>query len=75
MSRTAPRTPVRPAVLRLISQAETAAAGDPLSDEEYFLRQLRAAIAAGESPIDRLRNRYGGSRDDRLCRLYARYAD
>lgn len=67
--------PVRAAVLDLIARAEAARPGDPLSDEEYFLGQLRAAIAAGQSPVERLRARYGSSRPDRLCRLYARYAD
>jgi hypothetical protein len=75
MVRPAPRTPIRPALLELIARAETAAPGDPISDEEYFLRQLRAAIAGGESPTDRLRARYGSDRTDRLCRLYARYSD
>jgi hypothetical protein len=75
MSSIASRVPVRPAVLRLISQAECAQPGDPMSDEDYFLRQLRAAIAAGDSPTDRLRSRYGDIRNDRLCKLYARYAD
>lgn len=75
MSQTAPRTPIRPTVLRLISEAETAGPDHPLTDEAYFLSQLRAAITAGESPIDRLRNRYGPSRHDPLCRLYARYSD
>lgn len=75
MSHVAPRVPIRPTVLRLIAEAETAAPGDPMSDEEYFLRQLRAAIVAGESPVDRLINRYGPTRKDPLCRLYARYAD
>jgi hypothetical protein len=46
-----------------------------MSDEAYFLAQLRAAIAGGETPTDRLRARYGDARPDRLCRLYARYAD
>jgi hypothetical protein len=62
-------------LLDLIARAEAAAPGDPISDEEYFLRQLRAAIAGGESPTDRLRARYGSGRTDRLCRLYARYSD
>jgi hypothetical protein len=75
MVRPVPRTSIRPAVLDLIARAETAAPGDPISDEEYFLRQLRAAIAGGESPTDRLRARYGSGRCDRLCRLYARYSD
>ncbi len=70
-----PRTPIRPAVLDLIAKAEAAHPGDPLSDEEYFLAQLRAAIAGGEEPVDRLRSRYGLGRTDRLCRLYARYPD
>ncbi len=74
MSSIAPRIPLRPAVLRLISQAESAGPGDPMSNEEYFLGQLRAAIASGESPADRLRNRYGANRNDRLRNLYARYA-
>lgn len=69
------RTPIRPAVLDLIARAETAAPGDPISDEQYFLEQLRAAIASGGSPVDRLRARYGGAGTDRLCRLYARYSD
>jgi hypothetical protein len=69
------RIPARPVVLDLIAQAEAAAPGDPISDEEYFLAQLRAAIAAGESPVDRMRRRYGSAGPDRLCRLYARYAD
>ncbi len=71
----ASRTPIRPAVLELIARAEAAAPGDPISDERYFLDQLRAAIAGGESPVDRLRARYGALRTDTLCRLYARYAD
>jgi len=71
----AQRTPIRPAVLDLIARAEAAAPGDPISDEQYFLDQLRAAIAGGESPIARLRARYGGAGADRLCQLYARYAD
>lgn len=71
----AQRTPIRPAILELIARAETAGPGDPISDEQYFLDQLRAAIAGGESPIDRLRARYGGVGTDRLCRLYARYPD
>lgn len=75
MVRPAPRTPIRPAVLDLIARAEMAAPDDPISDEEYFLRQLRAAIADGESPSDRLRARYGSDRTDRLCRLYARFSD
>lgn len=75
MARPAPRTPIRPAVLDLIARAEAAVPGDPISDEEYFLRQLRAAIAGGDSPADRLRARYGCGRTDRLCRLYARYSD
>jgi hypothetical protein len=69
------RIPVRPAVLDLIARAEAARPGDPISDEQYFLDQLRVAIAAGESPVGRLRARYGSGRTDRLCRLYARYAD
>lgn len=71
----AQRTPIRPAVLDLIARAETAAPGDPISDEQYFLEQLRAAIASGGSPVDRLRARYGDAGGDRLCRLYARYSD
>lgn len=71
----APRTPIRPAVLDLIARAEAAAPDDPISDERYFLDQLRAAIAGGESPVERLRARYGAPRADKLCRLYARYAD
>lgn len=71
----AQRTPIRPALLELIARAETAAPGDPISDEHYFLDQLRAAIAGGESPVDRLRARYGGFGTDRLCQLYARYSD
>jgi len=73
MPSTSPR--IRPAVLDLIARAQTAASDDPISDEQYFLDQLRAAIAGGESPVDRLRARYGGFRADRLSRLYARYAD
>jgi hypothetical protein len=69
------RNPIRPAVLDLIARAEVAAPGDPISDERYFLDQLRAAIAGGESPVDRLRARYGDLRSDRLRHLYARYAD
>ncbi len=69
------RIPVRSAVLDLIARAEAAVPGDPISDEQYFLDQLRAAITAGESPVERLRGRYGSGRTDRLCRLYARYAD
>jgi hypothetical protein len=69
------RPPVRQAVLDLIARAETAAPGDPISDEQYFLDQLRAAIRAGEGPVERLRARYGAGRPDQLCRLYARYAD
>jgi hypothetical protein len=69
------QAPVRAAVLELIARAEAARPGDPISAEEYFLTQLRAAISAGESPVDRLRARYGSGRPDRLCRLYARYAD
>lgn len=76
MPSTAPRhTPIRPRVLDLIAQAQLAPPGDPISDEEYFLQQLRAAIADGEDPVDRLRARYGFYRPDRLSRLYARYAD
>ena len=71
----AQRTPIRPAVLDLIARAESAAPGDPISDEQYFLDQLRAAIAGGESPVDRLRARYGAVGADRLCQLYARYSD
>ena len=70
-----PRHPIRPAVIELISRAETAGPGDPIADEAYFLAQLRAAIAGGESPVEQLRARYGAPRTDRLCRLYARYAD
>lgn len=69
------RIPARPVVLDLIAQAEAAAPGDPISDEEYFLAQLRAAISAGESPVDRLRRRYGTAESAHLCRLYARYPD
>lgn len=71
----ADRTPIRPTVLRLISEAQSAAPDDPMSDEAYFLDQLRAAIAAGDSPAARLRSRYGALRSDPLCRLYARYVD
>lgn len=67
--------PSRSIVLELIARSESATPDDPMSDEEYFLGQLRAAIAAGESPVDRLRRRYGSGRTDRLCQLYARYAD
>jgi hypothetical protein len=70
-----PRTPIRPAVLDLIARAEAAAPGDPISDEEYFLAQLRAAISGGEEGADRLRALYGLGRTDRLCRYYARYAE
>ncbi len=70
-----PRTPIRPAVLDLIARAEAAAPGDPISDEEYFLAQLRAAIRGGENRADRLRAHYGLGRIDPLCRFYARYAD
>ncbi|MBP7243086.1 hypothetical protein [Amaricoccus sp.] len=69
------RIPSRPVVLELIAHAQDAAPSDPISDEEYFLAQLRAAIAAGESPVERLRRRYGAGGTDRLCRLYARYSD
>lgn len=75
MPASAAHTPVRPNVLRLIWEAESAAPGDPMSDEAYFLAQLRAAITAGDSPMDRLRSRYGIARGDQLSRLYARYAD
>jgi hypothetical protein len=67
--------PLRPRLLEIIAAAEAAGPGEPMSDEAYFLAQLRAAIAGGESPGDRLRARYGDARPDRLCRLYARYAD
>lgn len=70
-----PRIPLRPVVLDLIARAEAAAPGDPISDEAYFLAQLRAAITAGDSPMERLRARFGTERSDPLCRLYARYAD
>lgn len=66
--------PLRPQVIDLIARAQTAAAGDPIADERYFLDQLRAALAA-ESPAERLRDRYGAVRADRLSRLYARYCD
>ncbi|MBP7000566.1 hypothetical protein [Amaricoccus sp.] len=69
------RIPSRPVVLELIARSEGAAPEDPISDEEYFLAQLRAAIVAGESPMERLRHRYGTGGADRLCRLYARYVD
>ncbi len=75
MNRIAPRIPIRSVVLDLIARAEAAAPEDPIADEEYFLNQLRAAIAGGESPVDRLRARYGGGRPDPLCHLYARYCD
>lgn len=74
-STAAQRKPIRPAVLALIARAETAAPGDPISDEQYFLGQLRAAIAGGQSPVERLRARYGYGGADRLCHLYARYSD
>lgn len=66
--------PLRPVVIDLMARAQTARRGDPLADERYFLDQLRAAVA-GEAPADRLRDQYGLGRDDRLCRLYARYAE
>ncbi len=76
MPSTAPRpAPIRSRVLDLIAQAQLAPPGDPITDEQYFLDQLRAAIAGGESPVDRLRARYGLYRPDRLSRLYARHAD
>ena len=75
MSQTVTRMPIRPRVLDLIARAEMAGPEDAESDEAYFLAQLRAAIAGGESPVDRLRGRYGVGRTDRLCQLYARYAD
>lgn len=67
-------SPLRPVVIDLMARAQVARAGDPLADERYFLAQLRAAVA-GEAPVDRLRDQYGLGRDDRLCRLYARYGD
>lgn len=71
-----PHTPIRPVVLDLIAQAQAAAPGDPMSDEEYFLAQLRAAVAGGGAGrVERLRASYGLGRTDRLCRLYARYTD
>lgn len=69
------RIPSRPVVLDLIARAELAGPEDPISDEAYFLAQLRAAIAAGESPVEQLRGRYSSGRTDRLCRLYARYGE
>ncbi len=62
-------------MIELIARAETAAPDDPMSDEAYFLAQLRAAIQGGESPVARLRARYGSARPDQLSRLYARYMD
>lgn len=76
MSLTAQNQPhTRLALLDLIARAEAATPEDPISDEQYFLDQLRAAIAGGQSPVDRLRARFGAFRPDRLSRLYARYAD
>lgn len=66
--------PLRPVVIELMARARVARAGDPLADDRCFLDQLRAAVA-GEASADRLRNQYGVGRDDRLCRLYARYDD
>ena len=48
------RRPMRPALLEVIARAETSGG----SDEAYFLDQLRAVIAAVETPADRLRARY-----------------
>jgi hypothetical protein len=67
--------PIRPVVIDLISRRQSAATDDPSADEAYFLAQLRAAITDGESPVDRLRARYGSARTDNLCRLYARHRD
>lgn len=66
--------PVRPAILDLIAHAQTAGAGDPLTDERYFLDQLRAALAGGDRADD-LRESYGAARPDPLGRIMARYRD
>ena len=50
------RRPMRPALLDIIASAETHAN----SDEAYFLAQLRAVVAAVETPTDRLLARYRG---------------
>ena len=45
---------MRPALLDIIAQAEI----DAYSDDAYFLAQLRAVVAAVETPTDRLLARY-----------------
>lgn len=69
------RPSIRTALLDLIFEAGAAAPGEPMSDEAYFLAQLRAAIQSADSPAGRLRARYGADRGDILCRLYDKFAD
>jgi hypothetical protein len=67
---TTPRRPIRPALLEIIASAEA----DPDSDEAYFLAQLRAVVAAVETPADRLLARYRGWPTG-PAQLYAAYRD
>ena len=64
------RRPIRPALLEIISRAEA----DGELDEAYFLAQLRAVVAAVETPADRLLARYRGWPSG-PAQLYANYRD
>lgn len=59
MAQPTPRDPVRATVLDLILRTHVAGPEDPLSDEAYFLDQLRAAVAPLDTHVARLRARYG----------------
>ncbi len=56
------RMPIRATVIDLIARAAEALPGDPMTDEDYFLAQLRAAIAPEDTPVSRLAARYGVER-------------
>ncbi len=67
--------PLRAVVLDLISRRARAEPDAELSDEDYFLAQLRAAVAMDERPGARLHALYGGVRPDRLRGLLAGHSD
>ena len=62
------RRPMRPALLDIIARADAG------SDEAYFVAQLRAMVAAVETPTDRLFARYRG-RPCGPARVYAKHRD